>query len=96
MTIRQQFIIDCVKDFIKKHPQQYKIVVQSVKQQKAVKKNKYGLTDNDSAYMRWTLRIPERLFKALDMSLDKPKFLDSSGEMEWFKKTFPMFKVSEK
>lgn len=82
--------------FIKKYPQEYKIICQSAKQQKSKKWSKYGLMDKDSAYMRWTLRLPERLYVLLNGALDNPRFLDAPGEMDWFKKTFPMFRVSEK
>jgi hypothetical protein len=46
--------------------------------------------------MRWTLRIPERLFRIIDKELHSPRFLEEDWEINWFKETFPEFRISEK
>lgn len=93
---RKQFIEECVKEFIKKFPIDYMAICESVKKQRKLKKDKWGLTDKDSEYMRWTLRIPAKLFKILDNKLIQPRFLEEQWEIDWFKETFPQFRVSEK
>ena len=95
-TPRHIFISDCVKRFAKKHPYEYKVVCESVKKEKNKKWSKYGLIDGSSEYIRWTLRIPERLFNLIDKTLANPRFLEEKEESEWFKREFPMFMVSEK
>ena len=94
IEIRQQFITDAVKRFIKKHPEEYKIVCESVKKQR-LNKDKFGRMDGEE-FSRWTLRIPEGLYNILENTLANPRFLESQIEIDWFKKTFPMFRVREK
>jgi len=94
IQVRQQFISDAIKRFIKKDPVEYKAVCDSVKKLR-LNKDKFGSMDGEE-FSRFTLRIPEALFKVLDFSLDNPRFLESDYEINWFKKTFPMFRVSNK
>jgi len=93
---RQKFIENCIKEFIKKFPVEYMAVCESVKKQKKAKKDVFGLVDKDSAYMRWTLRIPTPLFNILKRNLHNPDFLETNEEINWFKKTFSQFRVCEK
>jgi len=93
---RKQLIEEIVREFIKKFPVDYMAICQSVKIQRKLKKDKWGLTDKDSEYMRWTLRIPARLFRILDKKLIQPRFLEEQWEIDWFKKTFKEFRVSER
>jgi len=85
--------MDAVKRFIKNHPTEYKAVCDSVKRLK-LHKDKFGRMDGEE-FSRMTLRIPEGLFKVLDYSLDNPRFLEADIESNWFKKTFPMFRVGK-
>jgi len=94
IKIRQQFITDAVRRFIKKHPDEYEAVCKSIKRAR-LNKDKFGRMDNEE-FSRWTLRIPEGLFKMLDFTLKNPRFLEAQTEIDWFKKTFPMFRIGEK
>jgi len=93
---RRKLIEAIVEEYIKRFPLEYMAVCHSVKIQRKLKKDKWGLTDKDSAYMRWTLRIPARLFKILDRQLQNPRFLEEQSEIDWFKKRFREFRVCEK
>lgn len=93
---RKKYIEEVVSAFIKKFPIDYMSICHSVKKQRGFKKDQWGLTDKDSAYMRWTLRLPAKLFKILDNKLIHPRFLEDQSEIDWFKKRFREFRVSEK
>ena len=94
--IRRRIIRECVKEYIRQFPTEYKAIIKSVKKQRKVKKDVFGLVDKDSAYIRWILRIPERLNNACNKLLGEPRFLDIPGELNWFKKEFREFRVCEK
>lgn len=94
---RKIFIEEVVKEFKKKFPEEYQLIVKSCQQQRVLKRDKWG---SDGAgweeAWRWTLRLPARMFMILDMVLEEPRFLEDQKELEWFKKTFPEFLVCEK
>ena len=92
---RKQFIEECVKQFIKKFPVEHKLICQSVQKQRRLKMDKWG-SDKDSATFRWTIRMPKRLFNIIDKKLTNPRFLEKQWEIDWFKKVFSMYRVSEK
>jgi len=92
---RKIFIEECVRRFIKKFPIEYTEIIKSVRQQRKLRLDEWG---SDKAgweeTFRWTLRIPQRLFNIIDKKLENPRFLDEQWEIDWFKKTFPEFRVS--
>lgn len=92
---RKQFVEECVKEFIKKFPIEHKLICESVKQQRKLKIDKWG-SDKDSATFRWTIRMPKRLFTIIDKKLENPRFLEEQWEIDWFKKTFPEYRVSDR
>ena len=61
-----------------------------------MRKRKFGSFDDNKPFMRWTLRIPEKLFQLLERVISNPRFLETDEEIMWFKKTFPQFRVSPK
>lgn len=94
---RKQFIENCVRQYIKNFPLEYMAICENVKRIRATRKDeKWNLFDKDSAYIRWTLRIPVRLFNAIDKNLSEPRFLEDDREIRWFKKTFPEFRTCGK
>jgi len=93
---RRKFIEEVVAGFIKRFPYDYKVICRSVKEQRKLKKDEWGLTDKDSEYIRWPLRLPAKLFNILDRKLSNPRFLDDQSEIDWFKERFSEFRVSEK
>ena len=93
---RRQFIEQSVKLYIKKYPFEYAAICTSVKKERAIKKDDFGLIDKDDAFIRWTLRIPSRLMNLLEKVLIEPRFLEAKGEIVWFKRNFPQFRVTEK
>lgn len=91
--VRKQFILDCVKKYIKENSEEYKNICKSVKLER-VKKNKFA-SDGKADFMRWGTRIPEPLFNLLDKTLKNPRFLDGD-ELHWWMKNFPQFRIPEK
>jgi len=101
---RKQFIMECVSEFVKKFPIEYAAICENVKRRRKLQKDDFGLMEkkqfgkegHEGIWMRWTLRIPLKLFNILDKNLKSPRFLEEDWEINWFKKTFPEFRVSEK
>lgn len=90
--VRKQFIINCVKKYIKETPQEYEEICKSVKLERT-KKNKFA-SDGKQDFMRWGTRVPEGLFYVLDRALKNPRFLDGD-ELHWWMKNFPQFRIPE-
>ncbi len=101
---RKFFIEECVREFIKQFPLEYAAICESAKKQRGLKKDEFGLMEqhqfgkegHEGLYMRWSLRLPQRLFSILDKKLNNPRFLENDEEMNWFKNTFSEFRVCER
>lgn len=101
---RKYFIEGCVNEFVKRFPLEYEAICLSAKKQRQLKKDKFGGMEEHQfgkeyhagIDMRWTLRLPRRLFITIDSKLQNPRFLEDDDEINWFKKRFPEFRVSEK
>lgn len=101
---RKQFIKNCVEEFIKKFPLEYMAICESVKRQRQLQKDEFGSMEkqqfgkepHEGIHIRWTLRLPQDLFSIIDKKITNPRFLESDWEINWFKKTFPQFRISEK
>lgn len=77
-------------------------VCESVRRHRKGLANKHGSimphqkADENAPMIRWTLKIPERLFTLLETVVRNPRFLETDEEILWFKKRFPEFRIVDK
>ena len=96
MTIRKQFIADCVATYIKNHPEEY------AKFLKQIALRRQNLDDKKFAQLagqkeiRVCISLPDKLLNMFEQGLDgvdEPRFFEVKGEERWFVKKFQQFLV---
>lgn len=92
--LRKRFIVDVVRHWAKMYPLEYQEAKDVARNTKASRANVFGA--DAAGEMRLRLRLPKRLYKALDQALDEPHFLHEDAELKWFLQTFPEFQVADK
>ena len=91
--IRKRFIIDAVRLYEARWPEEAKEAKASVQAMKDTRANVFGA--DKAMEMRFALRLPTRLYDILS-KLDNPSFLHEKEELVWFIKNFPGYSVTQK
>lgn len=100
---RKEFITDCVKAYIKNNPVEYQRFLSLIaERRKKLFDPTFGQLRNGTKvnedHFRMAFSLPPRLMNALDMVKhhSDEKIFEAKGEMAWFGKTFPEFRIPNK
>ena len=94
MTHRQEFITDVIENYIKNHQEEYKLLLNSIKEKRG-KLTNTELASTKDGKMRGTFRFSEGLWNSLDGSIGEPRFLELIGERLWLARRFPHFPLPQ-
>ena len=105
---RKQLIEDCVRSYIRNNPEEYNRFLSQLALRRAklfdpqfgqLKKTVNGRIKVDEDNMRLAFSLPSKLMNAIRTLLNtgenKP-FGEEKGEMAWFGRTFPEFRIPNK
>ena len=96
MTIRRQFIVDCVEHYIREYPDEYVSVLRNIEEQrKKIADKKYAKIQNAKG-IRLGFRIPDRLLNMIQVGLDgqeAKRLFEVKGEDIWFGKKYSQFLI---
>jgi len=96
MTIRRQFITDCVESYIKNNVDDYrKFLAQIATRRMHLDDKKFAKLAGEKE-MRVCVSIPDKLLNMFGQGLDgvdEKRFFEVKGEEKWFIKKFPQFLV---
>lgn len=104
---RKQFIEDCVLSYIRNNPEEYNRFLSQLALRRAklfdpqfgqLKKTVNGRTKADEDNMRLAFSLPSKLINTLRMlsSKESVPIFEEKGEMAWFSKKFPEFRIPNK
>lgn len=96
MTIRRQYIADCVDSYIKNNPEDYARFLHQIQVRRSFLNDKQFAKVSGEKEMRVCMSIPDKLLNMFQQALDgvdAKRFLEEKGEEAWFIKKFPQFLV---
>lgn len=105
---RKQFITECVQAYIRNNPEEYELFKKQVQERRnrlfdpthgQFKTFINGKQKIDEDNIRLTMTLPSKLANALRTVIqagDNEPLFEAEGEMQWFKKKFPVFVLTSK